>query len=188
MSDLLNRIDLRFDFVSEKLAEHSITEEGCWEYNGYKNPLGYGEFKIYCATSTPKKRKFRASRVAYAFYNGVDPGELYVCHRCDNPSCINPDHLFLGTPMDNTQDMIRKGRNASQCGESNNAAKISESIVIDVIAKIREGKNNKQIAAELPICHSMVSLIRLGKTWRHVLQAANYDPNEYRRFIRNTGS
>jgi hypothetical protein len=78
----------------------------CWEWLGFKHKRGYGYFKI-------DKKHGLAHRFAYAYYknNGQPiPSNLYVCHHCDNPSCVNPNHLFLGSQKDNVQDMIRKGR------------------------------------------------------------------------------
>jgi hypothetical protein len=181
MSDLLNRIDLRFDFVTAQLAKHTISASGCWEFTGAKHEDGYGRFKIYVRHFRPTKRNFRASRVSYAYHYGVDPGPLMVCHRCDNPACINPDHLFLGTSADNSRDMARKGRAAPQAGELNNACKLDRDTVIRVVAAIREGKSNTAIAATLPVTHSQVSLIRLGKSWAALLNELGYNPAAYRR-------
>jgi hypothetical protein len=64
---------------------------------------GYGQFYV-------GQRTYRAHRVAYELATGEWPGELFVCHHCDNPGCVNPDLLWLGTPRDNTRDMFRKGR------------------------------------------------------------------------------
>lgn len=184
MSDLLNRIDLRFDFVGEKLSNYEVSSSGCWEYQGQIRNAAYGYFTIYVNGFSPQKRKFSAHRVAYAYHNGVDPGALLVCHKCDNPRCINPEHLFLGAAKDNTQDMISKGRAADQKGGRNGAAKITDETALEVIALIKAGRNNKQIAASLPVTHSMVSLIRLGKAWAHLHDKANYDPAQYRVFTR----
>lgn len=187
MSDLLDRIDSRFEFVHQQLSQYMVSDAGCWDYQGKLATNGYGRITIYVRNFIPKTRHFVASRVAYAYFNGVDPGAKLVCHTCDNPVCINPDHLFLGTPKENTKDMFSKGRAAKQYGEFNPASKITEGVVLDVIGAIKAGKNNKEIASELPITHSQVSLIRLGKSWKHLLDAANYDPDEYRKFKRKAG-
>lgn len=80
-----------------------VRGEGCWNWVGRKYPSGYGRVSLGSSD-------YRAHRVSYAFHCEVDPGEKLVCHSCDNPACVNPDHLWLGTHRGNTQDMIRKGR------------------------------------------------------------------------------
>jgi hypothetical protein len=76
---------------------------GCWLWTGGCFSHGYGKLRYAGKTSY-------AHRVAYELHHGVTPEDGYVCHRCDNPPCINPDHLFLGTARDNALDMFRKGR------------------------------------------------------------------------------
>lgn len=79
---------------------------GCWEWQGGKVRYGYGGFH-------DENHRLRfAHRYSWEMHNGPIPKGLFVCHTCDNPPCINPAHLFIGTPKDNTQDMIRKGRSA----------------------------------------------------------------------------
>jgi len=180
MSDMLNRIDLRFDYVAEKLADHTITDRGCWEYNGPKNEEGYGRVLLCVAKLSPRKRYYRAHRLSYAFYQGADPGAMMVCHKCDNPSCINPDHLFLGTAADNSADMAAKKRASPQAGILNSARKLDEPLVLDIVSKIKQGLSNTAIARDLPITHHQVSLIRLGKSWHGLLQSIGYNPAEHR--------
>ena len=77
--------------------------DGCWLWTGGKNNLGYGRFYV-------RQVLWRAHRVAWILERGEIPVGLWVLHHCDNPSCVRPDHLFLGTPKDNTADMYAKGR------------------------------------------------------------------------------
>jgi len=79
----------------------------CWLWRGMRNKEGYGLVGI---PGRSQPRKNRAHRVAYELANGPIPKGLFVCHKCDNPSCVRPDHLFLGTANDNSQDMVSKGR------------------------------------------------------------------------------
>jgi hypothetical protein len=91
--------------IEDLAARSRVTESGCWEWDGYRNELGYG----ICVL---RRQRWRAHRLAWAYVHGPIPDGMVICHRCDNPPCINPDHLFLGTHRDNTADMMRKGRNA----------------------------------------------------------------------------
>lgn len=79
-------------------------EGGCWEWQGCKNGRGYGH------TTYRKNRCVRAHRVSWIVWNGDIPEGKYVCHKCDNPGCINPAHLFLGTHKENMRDMKTKNR------------------------------------------------------------------------------
>jgi hypothetical protein len=81
-----------------------VTEKGCWEWIGSKRHYGYGQVTF---NGRPGRK---AHRVAWELTRGKIPGDLCVLHRCDNTACINPDHLFLGTQLDNIQDMNAKGR------------------------------------------------------------------------------
>lgn len=83
--------------------------DDCWPWTAGRDRDGYGKFKI-------AKKQNRAHRVAFALATGQQPGELWVLHRCDNPPCVNPAHLFLGTIADNVADMVAKGRNYIPAG------------------------------------------------------------------------
>lgn len=138
--------------------------ESCWTWKGAKRRSGsdtYGGFKLKSYLSA------RAHRVAYALYHGRSPGPLLVCHHCDNPECVNPVHLFLGTVQDNSDDMVRKGRHRMPPakGEQNGAAKLSAADVEAIRAKITGGLTNVKIAAQYGVTHSMISRIRRGRAW-----------------------
>ena len=79
-------------------------ESGCWEWQGYRDSAGYGSFAVRPCFPA------RAPRYAYELMVGDIPEGLWVCHKCDNPPCVRPEHLFLGTALDNHRDMIEKGR------------------------------------------------------------------------------
>jgi len=85
-----------------------VANNGCWEWTGCLDKKGYGQFYY-------KGKHRRAHRVSWALkYGEIPPSELFACHKCDNPKCVNPDHLFLGTQSDNMKDMSRKGRVRNQ--------------------------------------------------------------------------
>lgn len=80
--------------------------DDCWEWTGSRSVKGYGNFSI-------NGRFIRASRYSYELHFGPIQDGLFVCHRCDNPTCVRPDHLFLGTNSQNIRDCVEKGRNTS---------------------------------------------------------------------------
>lgn len=88
----------------------------CWPFLGARNAKGYGQMRV-------KMRQHPAHRLAYATATGTEPGDLCVLHRCDNPPCCNPAHLFLGTHGDNNRDTAAKGRTAR--GELHHKAKLT---------------------------------------------------------------
>jgi len=107
--------------------------------------------------------------VAYRLLRGEIPHGLLVCHKCDNPPCCNPDHLFLGTPGDNAKDSVAKGRNAKRRGEDNPLAKLSDEDVRAMRRMYsRDGATYLQLAASFGVSRANVSMIVRGVTWRHV--------------------
>ena len=133
----------------------------CWEWQGAKRRLGYGRFKTKSYTTVS------AHRLSYALYYGVSPGEMHVCHRCDNPQCVNPEHLFLGTNADNVADKVTKGRaiGRDQRGERNAAAKLTARAVDEIRDLISAGHKNTHIAARYGVTHQLISRIRRGRSW-----------------------
>ena len=135
--------------------------DGCWEWQGHRSPSGYGHFNV-----TPTL-PVRAHRVSYALSVGLFPQEMLVLHRCDNPPCVNPAHLFLGTAADNTADCRAKRRHAH--GTRHGSAKLTES---DVRA-IREryaagGVSTSRLATVYGVAPSTVARIITREKWGHV--------------------
>lgn len=168
---LLDLIDDKFELVKKHIARHDISSDGCWIWNG---PLAPSKDRLWDYGLTSFRylghdRKIRAHRLSYAFHHGVDPAEFFVCHKCDVPLCINPDHLFLGTATDNMQDCLKKGRMPNQSCAENHSAKLTEEEVLEIVSYLPI-RNNKEIARMFNnrITHSAVSLIRRGKSWSAV--------------------
>jgi len=137
----------------------------CWNWTGSVSRDGYGILAVKSLRDRISRHYVRAHRFAFALHTGRDPHGLFVCHKCDNPLCVNPAHLFLGTPMANTQDCIRKGRKPSQRGANNPRARLTRKDVDVIRRRISGGENNKQIAGDYDVSHSQISNIRRGKSW-----------------------
>ena len=149
-----------------------VSLNGCWEWTANKNNQGYG---LYRPGGTAPKRL--AHRLSYADRNGDIPKGMLVLHKCDNPLCVNPDHLVLGTFRDNTQDMVAKGRHRYKpsgiapptlIGVANPKAKLTEEIVRKLRSEMAAGKAVRAIARELSMDAATIRDIRNRKTWRHV--------------------
>jgi hypothetical protein len=108
-----------------------------------------------------------ASRISYLIHFGEVPAGMAVCHKCDNPSCTNPDHLFLGTQADNVADMERKGRarKRGKPGTEHRQAKLTDQDVRDIRAG---GASDAANSIKYGVSRATIHAIRVGKTWRHV--------------------
>ncbi len=155
---------MRFNVLQEDLRtrfERSYMPEpnsGCWLWLANLDDKGYGRITISCTY-----KMHYAHRVAWLLYRGKLLGN--VLHHCDNPSCVNPEHLYLGTHKQNAEDRKRRGRNADQHGENGPRAKLTARQVIAIRTDPRE---QKIIAAEYSITQPTVSDIKNRKSWGHL--------------------
>jgi len=147
-----------------------VTESGCWLWLGAIDPPGkhrrlpYGKFWM-----KTKGMSIVAHRAAWIIFKGEIPSEKIVCHKCDVPSCVNPAHLFLGSPKDNTGDMFRKGRAEpmlkTRRGEGSNFVKITAD---DVIAIRSDPRPSSVLAKEYGLTYFAVRKIRNRENWKHI--------------------
>jgi len=138
--------------------------EDCWEWNGAKNDKGYGQ-------ATWNGEVVYAHRQAYRLAYGDFDECLLVCHHCDNPSCVRPNHLFLGTYSDNANDKVTKGRNNDNgnLGSSHGMSKLTEEDVIKIRKEYALGNYSYQdIAGEYEVSWTTIQKIVSRKTWTHV--------------------
>ena len=131
----------------------------CWQWLGYRAPSGYGLFWT-------GKRDERAHRVSWQFHNGPIPDGLHVLHHCDNPPCVNPGHLWLGTDADNVRDKVKKNRHCY--GSLHYKAKIDESDVL-VIRELRSASTSvKALSWFFEISEQTIYQVSQRRTWRHI--------------------
>lgn len=142
--------------VSDRRGLH--TRDGCWEWQGATQPGGYGKVRY-------EGRAQRPHRLVYEAFNGPIPDGLFVCHRCDNPLCYRPDHLFLGTHADNMNDMWAKGRAANV---EHTWRQLTADQVRAIRARLATGEIPASIAADFGVNRQTVADIRNGKTHRSV--------------------
>lgn len=148
---------------------------GCWDWGAGCSAKGYGVFHL------SRRIQVRAHRMAWVFNYGAIPEGLFACHRCDNPKCVRPDHLFLGTPLDNMRDMWAKGRGA--CGLRQGAYTHPESVrkglqmswailTPEIVMASREafanGTRITELAAMYQVPYGCLYRAVSRRTWKHI--------------------
>lgn len=159
----------------EKIESRIISKKGCWLTDLALSSNGYPHIWINGKTKL-------VSRVMYESYKGEIPDKMFVCHKCDNPKCVNPDHLFLGTHQDNMNDRNSKNRQSRQKGSQNAQSKLNEEQVLEIKRLLAETNlTQKEIGEKYGVDHRTISLIKRGKNWTHV----NYQPTNITNNITN---
>lgn len=138
-------------------------ESNCWEWQGSVTEKGYGRFDV---SINNKTKHFRAHRISYELCIGDIPPNIMVCHECDNPSCINPEHLFLGTNADNIADMMKKNRQRK--GEIHGRNKLSLDEVQYIKSFPKYHGSGVKLAEQFAVSKTTIYDIRNGKRWKHL--------------------
>lgn len=137
---------------------------GCIEFTGLRNPQGYGVIRKFLGEPDEK----RAHRRSWVMSFGEIPKGLLVLHKCDNPPCVNPEHLFLGTSKDNSDDKHRKGRGRYLKGSQTGNARLREEDVVRIRESALFGADYSDLLRVYGISRQLVSAIVTRKVWKHV--------------------
>ncbi len=152
--NIVSQEDIFFSYVDKT--------KDCFEWTGKKSPKGYG--KIYFNGTS-----MRAHRVSYEIHYGSFNKDMNVLHHCDNPSCVNPSHLYLGNNQDNVDDKVRRNRQPN--GEKNGMSKLTKDIVLQCRKMKQQGLSVSEIMQKLNLHHLDISTVCYainGTTWKHI--------------------
>lgn len=156
------------DTPQERFWKKVDKTSSCWLWMGKKTSRGYGDFAVRIGK---KILNFRAHRYSWEMIKGSIPTGSLVCHKCDNPPCVNPEHLYLGTQSDNIRESVKKRRH-STChykGENNPGAKITKEIIMEIRNSYIPRKITQQfLAHKFNLTQSYVSEILSRKVWSHI--------------------
>lgn len=139
-----------------------IKKEGCWSWGIKTDQCGYARIHM------GRGKIMLGHRASWIINNGEIPDSLFVLHKCDNPRCTNPAHLFLGTPKDNTNDCISKGRKKVSFGKTHYNVKLNEDDVREIRKLIKGGFSQSQLAKKFNVSPSCIQSIHEYKTWKNL--------------------
>lgn len=145
----------------EKVEQH---ETGCWGWRAWTDRHGYG----YVGKGGARSGRLLAHRVSWELHYGPIPDGLWVLHRCDNPPCTRPDHLFLGTPADNTHDAQRKGRLVPMehpTGADAPRAVLTPHDAVSIRERLSRGERQRDLAAEYGVSKGTIYNVAHGQHW-----------------------
>ena len=155
--------DAAWEWFQKIFHQKYQKSEGCWLWTAAKNRQGYGIFGI-------GKKTYLAHRVSFEIHHRLDPGNFLVCHRCHNPSCVNPDHLYLGTHQDNFEDsrevILAARSQVPMQGENHPGAKLTWNDVAQIRELLAMGVKQVDIARKFNVTPTNIGAIKKGKSWR----------------------
>lgn len=142
------------------LNRRRVDGNGCWIWTLHCGERGYGQWTI-------GQRNYPVHRLSAHLHFGFDlDSPLLICHRCDNPPCFNPEHLFIGTSAENSADMVRKGRSLK--GEASGHSKLTEDDVRVIRRRYSLGESQQAIADDYGVNQTLIGFIVRGVAWKHV--------------------
>ncbi len=140
-------------------------ENGCMEWQASKRDFGYGAFSLHGGFP------IKAHRYSYELFNGKIPKGMHVLHKCDNPPCVAPEHLYLGTDKENSSDRIKRNRHSPppvRFGEKNNKSKLTDNDVINILKLFNSGVSAYKVSKIYNMDKSTIQDIKSGKNWKHI--------------------
>lgn len=141
--------------------EHMPHLGQCWVWTAGRRQAGYGRFKT-------AGRYNQAHRFSWTLANGPIPRGLFILHHCDNPPCVRPDHLFIGTQTDNMADMNAKNRLVNVVGERHGNSKVTVADVVEIRRRVADGEPQSKVAGDYDIAEITVWTIVRRTRWKHV--------------------
>lgn len=151
---------------SERFWRHVHKTDACWYWTAHKDKDGYGN------TTDDNRCTIRTHRASWMLHNGPIPDGMCVLHKCDNPPCVRPDHLFLGTFKDNAVDRNNKGRSdgggGSSPGSTNGNSRLDENKVRQIRKLLDEGEKAVTIATKFGVYWLTIHNIKHRKSWKHI--------------------
>ena len=149
------------------IPPHNQELGNCWEWTGALYKSGYGFMGV--GNKSGKRTTEGAHRVSYKIHTGKIPIGFYICHHCDNKTCVRPSHLFLGTPKENSKDRDLKfrGKPGYVPGEKNGMSKLSENDVLK-IRSIGKKLKQKEIALQFNVTQTLIGMILRRKIWKNI--------------------
>jgi len=148
-----------YEYFNRKTVKNE--ENNCIEWIGWRDKDGYGG-------AYRNGKNIRAHRFSYELFIGPIPKGKNVCHKCDNPSCVNPDHLYVGTQRDNMYDKVERDRCNLKCGEEAKVSRLTEAQVVEIIREKKSGTKVQRIIDKYAISKSTIMDIMQGKLWKHI--------------------
>lgn len=142
-------------------VDKSVDPDACWVAHHGRHKSGYGQLRVNGKTQL-------AHRVVWQLTFGSIPEGLFVLHKCDTPACVNPAHLFVGTPADNMTDMVNKGRSLHRYGGASPSARLKQWQIDDIREQSTKGVTRTDLAKKYGVTQSHVSSIVLHKCWKSV--------------------
>jgi hypothetical protein len=137
-------------------------ESGCWEFLGGRSTRGYGEIQL-------RRHRYGTHQISYFAHFEVT--DLFILHRCDNPPCCNPEHLFAGTAQENVWDSLEKGRRVGCKGQNNGQAKLTEKQVLEIKETLKLSTVRgiyARLAREYNVSDGLIHMIGNGRRWGHL--------------------
>lgn len=137
----------------------TVSPAGCWEWDGILADNGYGRITV-------GHKHLKAHRYSYELFIGPIPEGLWVLHDCDNRRCVNPEHLYAGTPKENARDMHSRGRAWVRSGAESPAAKLTQKDVDDIRKRLTNGETTRMLGEEYGVHSSTISRLNTRRRWK----------------------